>query len=407
LLDAYQAQHGRPLKPISCHSTTQVPQTEQCPGCHAPHQYLYYNNGKERTQLRCKVCSSTFQADNQYRKARKAKYFCPHCTHALFQWKVRADVIIHKCGNDACPHRITALAQLNPSEKAVRQSRSSQFKLRYTYREYLFTAQELTHSSPVKPTVDIRKIYNSSNILGLILSFFVSFAISARKTAYIMHSVFNINVSYQTVLNYAEAAAFHCHQFNMKFKGPIDDTSAGDETYIKIAGKNAFVFLFISSKNHKITAYHTADSRDTLPATIAITEAIRTADDRQNITLITDGNPSYVAATMFLNSTRAAEHLLTLKQVIGLQNLDDISAEFRPFKQIIERLNRTFKFHVRSAAGFKAVNGAISLTTLIVTHYNFLRPHMSLNYRVPVEIPELQDIFTIQGRWAKILSMAV
>ena len=325
----------------------------------------------------------------------------------MFRWKNRLDVIMHKCSNDNCPHRLNALKQLNPAEQNLRQSKSSQFKLCYIYREYLFQAKDLVVASPLKPTVDIRKIYNSANVLGLILSFLVSFAMSARKTAYIMRVVFNINVSHQTVLNYAEAAAYHCHQFNIRFKGPIDNESAGDETYIKIAGKNAFVTLFTSSKSHKISAYHIADNRETLPATIAMNEAVRTADPDQKLTLITDGNPSYAAGVLFLNEQRDKDHKITLKQVIGLQNLDEISTEFRHFKQIIERLNRTFKFHVRASAGFKAANGAVTLTTLIVTHYNFLRPHMSLNYRVPVELPELLGISTIQGRWAKILSMSV
>ena len=61
---------------------------------------------------------------------------------------------------------------------------------------------------------------------------------------------------------------------------------------------------------------------------------------------------------------------------------------------------------MRPAAGFKRNNGAVVLTTLFVTHYNFLRPHMSLNYKPPVELPELQAITTLQGKWAKILSLA-
>jgi len=394
------------LKPVKIRDGKQAPQIEQCPFCKAPHQYLYYNDGKKRSQLLCKVCSSTFKTDNRYKRAAKAKYYCPHCQGALFRWKTRLDVIIHKCSNNNCPHRLNALKQLNPAEQTLRQTQSSQFKLCYIYREYLFQAQDLVVASPLKPTVDIRKIYNSSNVLGLILSFLVSFAMSARKTAYIMRVVFNVNVSYQTVLNYAEAAAYHCHQFNMRFKGPIDNESAGDETYIKIAGETAYVFLFTSSKKHSITSYHVANNRETLPAIIAMNEAIRTADPDQKLTLITDANPSYTAGVMFLNEQRDKEHQITLKQVVGLQNLDEISAEFRPFKQLIERINRTFKFHVRASAGFKATNGAVSLTVLIVTHYNFLRPHMSLNYKVPIELPELQAISTLQGRWAKIISMA-
>ncbi len=285
--------------------------------------------------------------------------------------------------------------------------KSSQFKLNYTYREYLFQAAELVHPGPLKPLVDINRIHNSQNVLGLILSFYVSFAISARKTAFILQNVFNISVSYQTVLNYAEAAAYHCHRFNLKYKGPIDDISAGDETYIKIIGEWAYVWLFISSKNLVLSAYHLAHSRETLPAVVTMTEAIRTAQPQQKITLISDGNPSYPAGIHFINEQRPPElPRIEHHAVIGLQNLDKESELYRAFKQLIERLNRTFKFHVRPASGFKSDNGALSLIVLFATHYNFLRPHISLGYRTPVEIPEIQNITTIQGKWIKILSMA-
>jgi putative transposase len=96
-----------------------------------------------------------------------------------------------------------------------------------------------------------------------------------------------------------------------------------------------------------------------------------------------------------------------LRQVIGLENRDEVSKEFRPFKQLIERLNRTSKHHVRPACGFETHNGAVALTTLFVTHYNFLRPHATLSYRVPVPLPELDSIATLQGKWNKILEMAL
>ena len=134
-------------------------------------------------------------------------------------------------------------------------------------------------------------------------------------------------------------------------------------------------------------------------------ESIRTASPDQPLTLITDGNPSYMAGLHFINSQQQSSHIQH-HTVIGLQNLDKESEEFRPFKQLIERLNRTYKHHVRPANGFNSTNGAVALTTLFVTHYNFLRPHMALNYKTPAHIPELDSISTIQGKWCKILSLA-
>lgn len=377
-----------------------------CPSCGSPNIYLYFNDGNKRSQILCKVCSHLFQLQQRFKINRKSKLFCPYCGLALFRWKSQKVVTIHKCPNDNCPHRIQALGKLNPAERALLKKKSSQFKINYQYREYHFKPEELDHSSPERPPVELSKIHNSENVLGLILTFYVSFAVPARKTAQILRDVFCIKVSHQTVLNYAAGAAWHCHSFNLKHKGLVDDISAGDETYIKVLGKFHYVFFFISAKNLKITAYHLADNRGTQPAVIAMNEAIRTASTDQEIILVTDGNPSYPAGIHFINAQSDDSASIQHKKVIGLQNLDAESEEFRAFKQLIERLNRTFKYHVRPAAGFNSTNGATALTTLFVTHYNFLRPHMSLKYQPPIPLQELMTLPTIQARWIKILSLA-
>jgi len=403
LLAQYERAHGKPLSPVRYRSGSPcVPQQVRCACCGAPHTFLYYNDGKKRSQLLCKVCGTFFQSQRRFQQ--KTKYYCPYCHHALFQWKQKKELTLYKCCNDKCLHRTRQIEKLNESEKALRIKRSSQFKLCYQYREYRYQPHQLTHAGPQQPTVDLTRIHQGPHILGLILTFYVSFALSARKTALVLRSVFCIPISYQTVLNYAAAAAFYCHSFNLKYKGSIDEISAGDEAYLKVMGKHYYVFFFISSQSLKITAYHTADNRETLPAIIAMKEAIRTADPNQTIILVTDGNPSYPAGIHFLNAQRQKD--LTHRKVIGLQNLDSESVAYRPFKQLMERLNRTFKHHVKPSHGFNSANGAIALTTLFVTHYNFLRPHMSLKWQVPVPLSEMEAIATIQGKWAKILSLA-
>lgn len=243
------------------------------------------------------------------------------------------------------------------------------------------------------------------NTLCLALTFHISLGISARKTAFILQNVFQLQASYQTVLNYTLYAAPYCHRFNLEFKGPVESTQAGDEAYIKVAGKHAYTFFFITPTRRKITSYHIDDSRDTLPATIAMAEAIRTAPDNQSPTFITDGNPSYPSGIHFLNESRN-NNKISHKKVIGLQNLDSESTEFRPFKQLIERLNRTYKFHTQAANGFNNTKGAIALTTLFVTYYNFFRPHASLDYESPIPRDDLLSIPTLQGKWAQVLNTA-
>lgn len=69
LLLAYQRQHGHPVKPIK-HRTKglDVPEQSTCLYCQAPSEYLYFNDGRKRTQLRCKVCQGLFQLEQRFKK---------------------------------------------------------------------------------------------------------------------------------------------------------------------------------------------------------------------------------------------------------------------------------------------------------------------------------------------------
>lgn len=222
------------------------------------------------------------------------------------------------------------------------------------------------------------------NIFALILTLHIYYAVTTHKTAHMLKNIWGIQVSYQTVLNYVQTAAYYCHNFNQKYKGAIDNFLAGDETYLKVKKVWHYVWLFISTASHKIVAYHFSDNRGAKPAITTMLEALSTAKENQQITMVTDGNPSYQAGLHFINA-QIKTLSLTLKKVIGRKNLDAESEEFRAFKQVIERLNRTYKYHVQSQNGFGSVNGAVSKLVLFVTHYNFLRPHKSLDYRVPTK----------------------
>jgi len=403
----YERQHHRPLAPIQRAGANPLPRACRCPHCGAPREFLYANDGRKARQLRCKVCGGFSPLAPSLRPL-PTPYWCPYCHSALFRWKQRADCTIYKCPAARCPHYRQKQAALNWKEKFFQKLRPTQFKLRYQYREYHFQPAQLAPSAPDRPTVDLTRLHRSSDVLGLVLAFHISFALSARKTAQVLRPIFGVPLSYQSVLNYAQAAAYYCHVFNLRHKAPLSDTATGDETYIRVAGKHQYTFFFLDPQGHHLTSYHVAPERDALAATVALGEAARTLPQDQALRFITDGNPAYQAGLHFLNAHRpASQPPHTLRQVIGLENLDATSTEFRPFKQLIERRNRTYKYHVRPAYGFATRNGAVALTTLFVTYYNFLRPHLSLGYRVPVSLPEVSSVTTLQGQWNKILALAL
>jgi len=123
--------------------------------------------------------------------------------------------------------------------------------------------------------------------------------------------------------------------------------------------------------------------------------------------LVTDGNPSYDAAVMAYNDLiNNNDSKLTKRTVIGLKNLDDQSKEYRSFKQLVERLNRTYKYHTRPRAGFKTFDGAVSLTTLFVAFYNFMRPHSSLENATPVSLDALKGHSLLPDKWVALIEQA-
>src|SRR5690625_7458960 len=119
--------------------------------------------------------------------------------------------------------------------------------------------------------------------------------------------------------------------------------------------------------------------------------------------VVVDGYPIYILAQHYF-----AQHGIhfDIHKVIGLTNDDPVSKEHRPLKQIIERLNRTLKGNYRATTGFGSQTGSVSYVTLFVAYFNFLRPQASLETKIPVVIPELENQPHMPARWTKLLEVS-
>lgn len=231
-------------------------------------------------------------------------------------------------------------------EDKLRFKRSPQdFKVRYIYRQFNFDFKPLSKSSPVLPKVDISKIYASPHTLCLILTCYVNYGISARKTVCLMKDVHGVSISYQTILNYANSAACLVKPFTDGFDYKLSNSFCGDETYIRVNGKWHYIFFFFDAVNKIILSYLVSPNRDTFPAVKALDDVLsKLKSIPDELSFVVDCNPIYVLAQHFF-----AQHDIhfDIHQVIGLTNKDLLSEELRPLKQIIERLNRTFKGNYR------------------------------------------------------------
>lgn len=410
---------GKELTPVRRKGGSNCPPAEcTCEHCGAPADYLSINDGKKKSQVRCKVCKGLSPV-RRIRRESQGTYWCPHCGWALYSWKHNDDRTIFKCPNDNCPHYLSNTEALNDKERELSATGiGSQFKRHYQWREYHYDPASIT---PTPPQGELLKIRSSMHTLGLVLAYAVSYGLSSRMTARILKEVHGILVSHQTVLNWIEKAAPVAWNATEKLaaENSVDDQVAADETYIKIRGIWHYTWFIIGVTTKAIWGWNVTDNRGeksavaVLNQTMNIRNKLNTADEElPPLELVGDGNPSYDAATNALN---VDENNLPLKPekrkiirhtVIGLKDTDEESKLYRPFKQLIERLNRTYRFHTRSRSGFKELNSAQALTTLFVAYYNFLRPHKAFGYKPPIVLEQFRGIETIQGRWLKLLELA-
>ena len=403
LLEEYRLAHGKVLKPVRRRGGIVPPEEAVCPYCGAPHDYVYDNNGG-RGEYWCKVCDSKFSIR---KPSKDDEPYCPFCHRKLDLIKKRKSFDVYRCPNADCLYRQKKLSAMSPSQKALFKKSPYLFKVRFIYRKFHFTFLPLSKQNEYVPLVDLPRITASPHVLGLILTYHINYAISLRKTAALMYDVHGVKVSHQTIANYRDAVAPRVKPLIDHFPYKLSDSHCGDETYIKVKGVWHYVFFFFDAAKKIILSYRVQRDRDHVSAILAINDVLvkligcfEEIPDRLN--LITDGNPIYLLAQQWF-----AQHDIhfDVTQVIGLTNDDEVSTEYRPLKQIIERLNRTFKGNYKPTTGFAAEMGAISSVTLFVAYFNFLRPHSGIDGNIPAVIPELNALPHMPAKWCELIRL--
>jgi transposase-like protein len=388
------------IKPVGRRGGKSVPSEVSCPYCGAGSEYLYDNTGGKGQYL-CKVCKSHF---NKVKAKRDDEPYCPFCLYKLDHSKRRKDFDVYRCPNAECLYRKRKLSAMTPEQKAIFKNSPHLFKLRFIYRKFHFKFTPLSKQNEYVPIVDLPNITASPHVLGLILTYHINYGIPLRKTAALMFDVHGIKISHQTIANYCNAVSPRIKPFIDHFPYELSDKHCGDETYIKIKGVWHYIFFFFDATKKIITSYRVRQNRDYQSAVLAINDVLgKLKQIPENLNLITDGNPIYLLAQQFF-----AQYGINfdITQVIGLSNDDPVSEEFRPLKQIIERLNRTFKGNYKPTTGYGADFGAISSVTLFVAYFNFLRPHTALDGNIPAVIPELQDLPNMPAKWLRLIKLS-
>ena len=209
--------------------------------------------------------------------------------------------------------------------------------------------------------------------MSLCLTLHINLGLSLRKTSQALKDLYNINISHQQIANYCKTASI-C------------------------------IKPFVDAVSRSIIGYQVSDNRSVGPCILAMRMAFRHFDKLpKNFKFIADGYSAYPLAAMEFAQRFKNTFTFNITQVIGLTNDDEVSKEFRPFKQMIERLNRTYKASYRPTNGFDNYDGANYDLALWVAYYNFLRPHKHNKYQVLNKVDMLTNADNMPGKWQLLI----
>lgn len=394
---------GRPLTPVKRRGYKPFSFEGNCPHCGAPKDFILDNNGG-KGQFACKACKGTFTLKTT--TSEQAGIYCPHCGKKLVPHHDRNGYIVYRCLSYKCPYYRNNKRLHEDGKGEHLKTSSDQYRFHYHYREFKFNLDSLQKMEDnLETKVNLSKIHFDSKVLGLVLTYYVNYGLSSRKTALILKEVHGLKISHQTVLNYANTVSVIIKPLVDNYPYKLSSTLCGDETYIKVRGKNHYVFFWSDPKSKIITSYTIYAKRDVECACRSIHDFLRhfNGDIPEDLILITDGNPIYNAAQLFfrLNGINFELH-----QVIGVKNKDEESALYRPYKQIEERLNRTYKQNYYGTNGYDKLECANSYMILFVAYFNFLRGHSALGYRTPVDDNLFENGMLVQDKWLKMIQLS-
>ena len=400
LLEYYQWKYGKPVKPVQRRNGKSIPGDTTCPLCGAPHHYIYDNNGGNG-QYQCKICGQTFCSGEVV--TTPFRLTCPHCGNTLVPKKDRKFFRIHKCVNPKCPYYLHNLKKVDQKDLAEDYGKNK-YKLHYIYREFTvdFFAMDLT--SLPKNASSLRFSKHNAHVMSLCLTLHINLGLSLRKTSQALKDLYNIRISHQQIANYCKTAAICIKPFVDQYPYEKGDILTADETYIKIRGIKTYVWLIMNAATRSILGYQVSDNRGVGPCILAMRMAFHGLSKlTKNFKFVADGYSAYPLAAMEFAKKFGKDFSFTVTQVLGLTNDDAVSKEYRPFKQMIERLNRTYKASYRSTNGFDNIDGANYDLALWVAYYNFLRPHKHAGYKVLNEVDTLHGADNMPGKWQLLI----
>ena len=194
-----------------------------------------------------------------------------------------------------------------------------------------------------------------------------------------------VQVSHQTVYNWIEKYISLMQKYAEKIQPNVSDVWRGDEIYMKIKGKQKYLFALMDDETRYLIAQEVANRKEQHDAKRLFRNA-KEMMGKAPIRLITDGLGSYQNAyeSEFKNPARQTEHIREIAFNEEIHNNKN------------ERLNGEIRDREKTMRGIKTMDSPV-LSGYQIFH-NFIRPHSALKGKTPGKLAELRSRERTNGR---------
>ena len=201
-----------------------------------------------------------------------------------------------------------------------------------------------------------------------------------------------VEVSHKTVFMWIKKYIALMKEYTESLKPNVSDTWRADEIYIKISGYQKYLFAMMDDETRFWIAQEVAETKFKHDARTLL-KMSKELMQKKPLTFITDGLYSYNEAYKkeFYSAKSPQTHHIRHITLRGDHNNNKM-----------ERLNGTIRDREKTMRGLK-INETPILTGMQI-HYNFVRPHLSLDGKTPAEACGI----TVEGenKWMTLIQNA-
>ena len=330
----------------------------KCPRCNSDKLYKFGMNKQAKQKYQCKQCKRQFAIGDGDGRPKLNNPKCPRCGKGTYLHHAYKHYNRYKCNNKKCNHIIV---------------------------KHHTTNIDTASSELVSGSLSMKGMRFPLHVILTALTLYFLNNSSTRAISQFLMINSGIKVSHVTIASWTNKFAPFFKQKADKFKANLNlqsDDWHADETVVFINGERYYLWLAIDSETRFILAFHLTKSRSSDSAYTLINEAKNYGEPTY---FITDRLPSYneAAATVLPNT----EHLPVAPMSSDVNN------------NLIESFNKTFKAWYKAKKGFNSFEKANNLIYLFIFHYNFIRPHGSLNNCTPAEVAGFASDSFAKNSW--------